>query len=131
MDIRKLHTNVCNVFPKYYPFDRHACFWTVMYTNLNHKSNVSSFTYSPLTNQYHGEWNILGAFVVYSGPNSMFSTKLYNLYSDLSIFIWNYHKGINLRSYDALPDYLYPGMQVPQTRLDLIETFGLGRISNN
>ena len=67
VDIRKLHTSPCNIFPKYYPFDRHACFWTVMYTNINHKSNVSSFTYSPMTNQYHGEWNILGAFVLYSG----------------------------------------------------------------
>lgn len=43
----------------------------------------------------------------------------------------NCQKGINMRAYNALPEYLYPGMQTPKTRLDIIETFGLGRISNS
>ena len=35
-----------------------------------------------------------------------------------------------MRLYDALPEYVYPGMQTPQTRLDIIETGGLGGFSN-
>lgn len=35
-----------------------------------------------------------------------------------------------MRLYDALPEHLYPGMQTPQTRLDIIETGGLGGFSN-
>ena len=119
------------MFPKYYPFDRHGCFWTISYKNINHKSTISSFTYGPLTNQFHGEWNILGAFLASSGLTLISQSNEapfhfnFRLYLPFEIYS---QKGPTIRSYDPLPEYLYPGMQVPQTRLHDIETYGIGEL---
>ena len=119
------------MFPKYYPIDRHGCFFTISYKNINHKSNIASLTYSPLTNQNHNEWNILGAFLAGSGLTLIYFYKK----SDMPVVVYLYHlklksqKGPTIRFYDPQPEYLYPGMQTPQTRLYDIETFGIGGLS--